>query len=132
MEWIAKKTGFEIVCGGEVFLRSEAECPMVFIGSGEESVSMHRGYYDITDHITERIPLAVTEVTQKGQSVEVNFSDRLTAVFELEKDRICVKFHPSGQGINRFWLRIPAEKEEACYGCGEQFSYFNLRGRHFP
>ncbi|WP_341475315.1 hypothetical protein, partial [Francisella tularensis] len=34
--------------------------------------------------------------------------------------------------FNRFWLRINSDSNEKVYGCGEQLSYFNLRGRHFP
>ena len=66
MEWIRTETGFEIVCGGETFLKADAECPMVYVGRGEESIYAHRGYYDITDHVTERIPLAVKTVKQAG------------------------------------------------------------------
>jgi hypothetical protein len=34
--------------------------------------------------------------------------------------------------LNRLWLRVPAEADEHVWGGGEQFSYFDLRGRHFP
>jgi alpha-glucosidase len=34
--------------------------------------------------------------------------------------------------INRLWIRLVAEPDEHVWGCGEQFSYFDLRGRHFP
>ncbi|MCL6454205.1 MAG: alpha-glucosidase [Alicyclobacillus sp.] len=33
---------------------------------------------------------------------------------------------------NRWWMRVPARPEEAVFGCGEQFSCLNLRGRRFP
>lgn len=33
---------------------------------------------------------------------------------------------------NRFWFRLPADPDESVFGCGEQFSHFNLRGRRFP
>ncbi|MDE5018738.1 alpha-glucosidase, partial [Francisella tularensis subsp. holarctica] len=34
--------------------------------------------------------------------------------------------------FNRFWRRINADSNEKVYGCGEQLSYLNLRGRNFP
>ena len=34
--------------------------------------------------------------------------------------------------INRFWIRIAADADEHVWGGGEQFSYFDLRGRCFP
>ncbi len=33
---------------------------------------------------------------------------------------------------NRIWLRLAAQPEDHIYGCGEQFSYFDLRGKPFP
>ena len=36
------------------------------------------------------------------------------------------------RGVDRLWLRLVAERDERVYGGGEQFSYFNLRGRSFP
>lgn len=36
------------------------------------------------------------------------------------------------ESINRFWLHVEAAEDEHVYGCGEQMSYFDLRGRHFP
>src|SRR6202012_1040819 len=36
------------------------------------------------------------------------------------------------QFLNRFWFRICAEPREHVWGCGEQMSYFDLRGRRFP
>ncbi len=35
-------------------------------------------------------------------------------------------------GLNRFWFRLHAEVDERVWGCGEQMSYLNLRGRVFP
>ncbi|KAJ8137547.1 hypothetical protein OY671_009240, partial [Metschnikowia pulcherrima] len=32
----------------------------------------------------------------------------------------------------RSWLRVPGEADEHVWGGGEQFSYFDSRGRHFP
>ena len=35
-------------------------------------------------------------------------------------------------GINHIWIRLHAEEDEHVYGGGEQFSYFDLRGKTFP
>jgi alpha-glucosidase len=34
--------------------------------------------------------------------------------------------------FNRVWLNIYAEPDEKVFGGGEQFTYFNLRGKEFP
>lgn len=33
---------------------------------------------------------------------------------------------------NRLWVRLWAEEMENVWGAGEQYSYLNLRGRHYP
>jgi alpha-glucosidase len=38
----------------------------------------------------------------------------------------------SSEGPNRYRVSLSAAPGEKVYGCGEQFSYFNLRGRRFP
>ena len=35
-------------------------------------------------------------------------------------------------GMDRIWMRVVAESEEKVYGGGNQFSYFNLRGKDYP
>ena len=49
---------------------------------------------------------------------------------------IMVDFPPeyseSMVAINRIWLDIVAEPDEAVYGGGEQYTYLNLRGRTYP
>ena len=76
--------------------------------------------------------MTVRTVEQEGQDIRVNFSGILQAEFHVDQDRVDMKFQSLDPSVNRFWLRLPADKEEVCYGCGEQFSYFNLRGRNFP
>ncbi|WP_274935675.1 hypothetical protein, partial [Francisella tularensis] len=34
--------------------------------------------------------------------------------------------------FNRFWLRLNADSYDKVYGCGEQLSYFYLRGINLP
>ncbi|MBO7373198.1 MAG: alpha-glucosidase, partial [Oscillospiraceae bacterium] len=50
----------------------------------------------------------------------------------LDGDCATLAFTQKNPAVNRLWLRVPAEPDECCWGCGEQMSYFNLRGRHFP
>src|SRR5699024_9517323 len=54
-----------------------------------------------------------------------------TEIIEKE-DRLYIHFQQFGKSYNRSWIRIPANEKEKIYGCGEQLSYFNLRGRNFP
>ena len=38
--------------------------------------------------------------------------------------------HP--ERFDRLWLRLHAEEDESVFGGGEQYTYFNLRGRDYP
>ena len=39
---------------------------------------------------------------------------------------------PLPDPYNRLLIHFHAEEDEYVWGCGEQFSYFNLRGKNFP
>lgn len=132
MEVSLQKNEFSIFHKGEEILRfSEAE-PMLYVGCGKEDVEMYRGNFKIEDYVTERYPLKIKEIRQMDDGCEVNFGDEILAHFVCSQQVCTVNFKSLNENINRFWIRIPAQKEEKCYGCGAQMSYFNMRGRHFP
>ena len=117
---------------GSVLLRSDAEQPFLFAGIGRETVDMYRGNFKIEDYVTERRPLAVSSVLAVPGGVSVEYGDDLSLRITLDGDCASLDFTQKNPDINRLWLRVPAEPDECCWGCGEQMSYFNLRGRHFP
>lgn len=39
---------------------------------------------------------------------------------------------PAFAAYNRMWVRLWAYEEEMVWGGGEQYTYLNLRGRHYP
>jgi alpha-glucosidase len=46
--------------------------------------------------------------------------------------RLEMQLRNSDEQNNRMWLRLAAQQQDHVYGCGEQFSYFDLRGKPFP
>ena len=110
-----------------------AQAPMIYVGCGQESVEMYRGNFDIEDYVEARYPLRNVEISsvEEGQW-RLNFEDRIHVVLRKAEDAYTLEFTCLDPKINRFWIRMRAENGEKCYGCGEQMSYFNLRGRHFP
>ena len=117
---------------GETLLHSSGSFPMIFVGCGQESVDMYRGNFKIEDYVTERRALSLTALHEHSDGAELEFGDDLTVRVTLDGDCAVLRFTQKNPDINRIWIRIPAEKNECCWGCGEQMSYFNLRGRHFP
>ncbi|MDM8923336.1 alpha-glucosidase [Escherichia coli] len=56
-------------------------------------------------------------------TLNISADDQGRLLLELQNDNL---------NHNRIWLRLAAQPEDHIYGCGEQFSYFDLRGKPFP
>ena len=123
---------YRLLYDGRLLL-SQTECfPMLYAGCGQESVDMYRGNFRIEDYVIERRALQVSSICKEAGGITVEYGDDLTLSVSVEGDCAVLTFTQKNPGINRLWLRVPAERDESCWGCGEQMSYFNLRGRHFP
>lgn len=135
LEYRVLANGFVLLAGGREVLRHTPEAPCVFVGVGEAEVRMARGNFAISDYVTERVALRAAVAEEKDDRVRISFSieagtpERL-AIEVLSNGRVL--FQAGGAPINRLWLRLVAEAGENVWGAGEQMSYFDLRGRHFP
>lgn len=117
--------------GKQILVHNEAQ-PMIYVGFGQEDVDMYRGNYKITDYVVERQALKLSSAVLQGDSWELDFEGKIKAVVTMTDDLLTLDFEQLDERINRFWFRAAADQDERCYGCGEQMSYFNLRGRNFP
>lgn len=112
--------------------------PLAFIGAGNESVNMYRGNFQIKDYVETRIPLFVQAMNKNDESFvfDLSFDNKEVAVVVTmtldDVGRMHVDVANQTKEGNRFWLRLHATESEKVYGCGEQLSYFNLRGKNFP
>ena len=132
MELVILNDGFKLLYQNQCIIHHTVEKPFIYIGYGKETVEMYRGNFDIRDYVIERYPLKSVSIQQNNNEYSLNFDNKLTARIKIEDDRFLMDFEKSDTDINRFWIRIDADENEKCYGCGEQMSYFNLRGRNFP
>ncbi|MDO4267341.1 MAG: alpha-glucosidase [Eubacteriales bacterium] len=128
------KNGSEwfLSAGGETILSGRDDKPVIYVGCGKETVDMYRGNFKIEDYVTERRPLKATGITETAGGAVLDFEGQLEMEIRIKDDLAECYFTCKNPDINRFWFRVDAKKDESCYGCGEQMSYFNLRGRHFP
>ncbi|PKL06673.1 MAG: alpha-glucosidase [Spirochaetae bacterium HGW-Spirochaetae-9] len=132
-------SGFTLAdSAGRIFLAHSQEFPLLYAGRGESKISMHHGNFDIRDEIRELCALRdfTLETSEKGEIFAATFSDAgryatRISVRPSEKGRLALDFKGS-DGADRFRICLPAWKDERIYGCGEQFSYLDLRGRRFP
>lgn len=132
MELILLEDGFRLVSQGQEIMRHSKDNPLLYVGYGKEKVDMYRGNFNIKDYVIERYPLRDIKIEVKDKEYMINFEDKINAVIKLEGDLFTIDFIKLEDKINRFWIRISADEKEKCYGCGEQMSYFNLRGRNYP
>ena len=106
---------------------------------------MYRGNFDIKDFVTERLPMRQFSATEDrdgdrdgdGNTITIRFyldgAEAITlSASEMPEGRLKIVFSNAQKGLNRFWLRLCAHRDEKIYGCGEQLTYFNLRGHNFP
>ena len=115
-----------------ILLEASPQRPMIYVGVGQESVEMYRGNFKMEDYLSERVPLRVTGAEETDSGWTLDLEERLRIQVMLQGELAELSFEQLDPSINRFWLRVCADADESCYGCGEQMSYLNLRGRHFP
>lgn len=131
------ENSFIISIDGIEVIKHSKESPFIFIGKGEANYDMYRGNFKITDYLEERVPLKIFEVVKNEKdSFEINLFDynqlKLTLIGKKENGQGKIYFESKDEIDNRIWIRVLAEEDEKVYGCGEQLSYFNLRGKNFP
>ena len=135
---IENEDEFKIKLNGRTLIKHSADSPFVYIGRGEAEYKMYRGNFDIENYLESRIPLKYFEIEKKKEDYLIKLKKCSEEKFSLELraglsgNKLKVEFIKNNINANRFWLRINAKKEEKIYGCGEQLSYFNLRGKNFP
>lgn len=132
MELKKLQNGFEVCVNHEVVLCHTEEQPMIYVGYGEEDISMYRGNFKIEDYVVERFALRQATVSETENGLQVDFEGKVEAKIVLQNGMFTMDFHAKDEKINRFWMRVAADASEKVYGCGEQFTYFNLRGKNFP
>lgn len=136
MKLIKNSEGFKLLYKDREIINHTKDSPFIFIGKGTTTFDMHGGNFKIEDYLKERLALSDVDIKENKEQIEIVFSRAgllpIKVSFSLENDRLIIKFKEDSKALNRIWLRFSADKEEYIYGGGEQFTYFNLRGKNFP
>ena len=124
-------TGFTISHKNRTVFEHSQVSPALYLGIGQGTFDMYRGNFDISDYVSERLPLKKFAITENSDDVVVTFSLDGEAVlearmYETAESRLKVEFTALDEKYNRFWARVSATESESVYGCGEQLSYLNL------
>jgi len=128
--------GFKVFVKDIEILNHTKNKPCLFAGKGCAVYDMHKGNFKIKDHLVEKVGLKDFKIANREKQIKIQFSFNDIYIFEMmlkeEENRVIINFVKSPEGVNRIWFRINAKEEEHVYGCGEQFSCFDLRGKSFP
>ncbi len=139
--------GFEIEVAGKVVIRHSRGEAFLSAGLGEGRFEMYRGNFEISERLGELVALRDYELGELRKSLdgeglvlaELRFSRSgaysVSARFGIEDGRLVIRLAALGEEAakaNRWRIAIAAEEGERVYGCGEQFSHLELRGRQFP
>lgn len=130
MQLIRHTDGFELSIGGRILFRHRAEAPFLYVGLGYPEIGMLHGNFHLSDYVERRLPLS--HATIEGRTIRLAPCEGGEAMLEVSLEDGAIRFAALTPGLNRFWIRVEAEPAERVWGGGEQMSYFDLRGRHFP
>ncbi|MGC8517064.1 MAG: alpha-glucosidase [Steroidobacteraceae bacterium] len=138
MNIIELADGFDLVLGGRTLLRHRAFEPCVFVGTGTGRYQMRQGHFTVQDDLFARLPLTHATVRRGSAGISVQLAQSPGSPVLLEllltggDAHVTCCLQSKEPSLNRMWFRMTAEDTEQVWGAGEQMSYFNLRGRHFP
>lgn len=131
MELVKRDSSFSIYSNSMAIIEHKESCPFIYVGIGKESIKQHYGDFKIKDKMIEKIPLKHVEFN--GDRVTFSNCDyKVTLQMKVENNRFTLDDIQTDDRINRMFFMLKSRKQERFFGCGEQFSYLNLKGRHFP
>jgi alpha-glucosidase len=107
--------------------------PGFSLGRGEGRYDVNRGNFTIRESgLWTKEAGAFTVLDAGPERVLLGFSGLAELLFEVRSGRLHLSVHKAPEEANRFLLRLPLRRGEGIYGCGEQFSRFDLRGSRVP
>lgn len=132
MEIRKSDNGYEIYRKNQLLMIDSKNQPLLYVGTGKETIKMNHGNFTIDDYLYERVACHAELIDDHSIRFTSSHEGYILMTFKEENNRLVIEFDNRMEDINRFFIRMHSEEEEAVYGCGEQFSYFNLRGRSYP
>ncbi|TXT60149.1 MAG: alpha-glucosidase [Promethearchaeota archaeon] len=136
LEFRKIRNGFELYYKNHLLIRHTKSHPCVQIGAGKGKFQAKNGEFKIKEKLKERIELKAFRLLEKTNSqIKFEFKSEkkiLILTVKINGKQLEITPHCEKSNINRFWLSFKADKDEAIYGCGEQFSELNLNGKKVP
>ncbi|RSK25714.1 alpha-glucosidase [Bacillus sp. HMF5848] len=131
MELVKKGNSFSVYSNGVAVIEHRENSPFMYVGIGKETIKQHYGDFKINDKTIEKVPLKHVEFN--GDLVTFSNCDyKVQLRMTVQDNRFVIDEIETDDNINRMFFVLNSRKDERFFGCGEQFSYLNLKGRNFP
>ncbi|MCM1364357.1 MAG: alpha-glucosidase [Faecalibacterium sp.] len=128
MEFHSISNGVEILYNDKPVFKVQTGDYLCTLGKGSNDYSMWHGSFKIKEKIDFKKKIAVKSVTVENDRLIIT-SDEIEFIITAE-NASRIKIEPvTSDDFNRMWISLPATREETVYGCGENFTEFNLRGK---
>ncbi|KAK3892406.1 hypothetical protein Pcinc_003740 [Petrolisthes cinctipes] len=135
--------GFDVTFNGDKIFQHTPDDPVVWLGYGVANFSERHGNFQFKDDLQLKVPLQnFTVVVLEGDLIQLDLTtdddptlSLILTVAWTGANRLDMNSslqYSGSNDYNRIWVRVWAEEEESVWGAGEQYTYLNLRGRHFP
>ena len=120
--------GVEIYHGEELIYTLKRGDYLCELGIGKSEYIMNHGSFNIKEKIDFKKQYNVKSVELKDNKAIINSTGVQFIIEAVGEHRI--KITPVvSNNYNRMWIKLPGRKYETVYGCGENFTEFNLKGK---
>jgi len=131
-----KRDGFDLYFKEYRFFSHSSKNPCFEIGMGSGNYKQNHAMFRISEKVQEKFKFKdfkLLSETDNQLILEFEY-DNISLVIEffVKEDKLLISFKCENPLVNRLWIKIVADKNEAIFGCGEQFSELNLRGKKVP
>ncbi len=129
--------GFVLSYNEVPVLQHSKKNPCIGIGQGSCTITMPHGMYHIKEESLawwkEPARFSVEESKTEKDIIHITFDDLVELAIHEEPFGLQIMFSIlTEQQPNRLRIRLPLPPDDPVFGCGEQFSHLDLRGKTLP
>ncbi len=148
------RQGFSLYYKGRKLIEHTRRRPCLAVGVGDGQYGVTRGHFRIRDRVRQRVFCRDFRILEGGDGsnsanagqnrsgtraaagttgrVVIEFPELIRLVVSEEEGRLKLTFPDPQASWSRVWLDLWAQADEHIYGCGEQYSELDLRGKRLP
>lgn len=117
----------------KTLLRHTRQNPALRYGTGKGKFQHHHGNFRIKEQGRARKRKGnLFAKSTEGSELLISCGEAVEMRFREGESFLSLDFPHFGESYNRLDLSLSLDPSAAVYGCGEQYSYLNLKGRRVP